>query len=298
MKTFLSASVVLFATVLTAAEPISPPQKDKPLEVTLRPTRGPLRDHFFSYVNDDAKKFRPWLWLEYTMRGGIRADPKTMSLKIRELEFLWEKLDRGPEWQAALRSHKVPILGYTMYFNSVVEGDILPLLNGMLFQVVTLNDQEQAATLRRIPSDSFPGAPMVSSNTRLVLFENRGTYLGANYSPLKIKDLHRKTKVYDDRLQAKVECDIVEVQLFLHHGGIATKRREEMAIVLEVTIGSKIQVGGVEYTVRNIVLPDPEKQVIGWMELEMPPFDEEKEAAAWEKEQEMWKERWGPIRRP
>jgi|GEM_PF-3903052 len=299
--------------VVSSKQPDIPASRSSGDEFTLSASRN-QKWNLFSM--SDFEEYRKWINIHYTMSRGVGADNKRNHPVVVGLSFSVErhaengghgcKINRGSVWDQARIRGRVPSLDYTVRLPAISTGDVLPLTNGMLFQVKSLDDENDAMVLERIFPSQFSKSPKISENCRIIPFgdlpfSGPGTELGAGYSSVRAKIVHRQQQNHDSASQAEGDRVVVQIDLFRWPPGenvILSKPIKEMAIVLEITIGSKIQIGGIEYTVRNIVFPDPENHIIGWVELEMPPFNETKETNAWEKEQEMWKERWGTIQHP
>lgn len=269
----------------------------------------PGRDIYLHVIRNDSQPIQPkrtppgtWGDMRGGMSIGISRDEKDKTPRIVGFWvatggiYADSGMERSEEWRKLVKAGVLPETHYGIFYPRLKEGDIFPLPDGRMFRVATILN---SAVLSPVPDEDVPGRPEVGKDCRILCFGG-GTALAENYSPVNVKELGKNGMIRDAVTGKFVKSPIVEITVRARpeEDGIYMSPKGSLTKKEDLMVGMVLQVAGVEYEVKNIVLPDPEKHIIGWVELKIPPFDAAKEVPAWQAEHADWVKRWGPVQKP
>jgi len=225
---------------------------------------------------EQTLEFRAWPYEPYVGRffaGSISAvDVHRGKLYAYGADLSPAGYLRGKPWERAGAE------GYHVAYPPLREGDIVPVGRG-IYRVEEVSSTRVTLRLTLLDPKDVPAGVSLGRNSYVYpLYEPVASDGRAmSVSDAKLHDCYLNVSwILRPRLNPDVPVAVIDTCVPMHPERGAWKGYKIMR-PQTVRAGDILKIGDFRHRVRNIVPPDPEHQVIGWVELDPDPLPDEPE---------------------
>jgi len=227
---------------------------------------------------EQTLEFRAWPYEPYVGRffaGSISAvDVHRGKLYAYGADLSPAGYLRGKPWERAGAE------GYHVAYPPLREGDIVPVGRG-IYRVEEVSSTRVTLRLTLLDPKDVPAGVSLGRNSYVYpLYEPVYTDGSVHSSPVQMGKLHgcdlNVSWIIRPRLNPDVPVAVIDTCVPVPSEGTPWKDYREMP-PQRVRAGDILKIGRFRHRVRNIVPPDPEHQVIGWVELDPDPLPDQPE---------------------